>query len=441
MTYADLLDQLTLEEKIGLLDGADLWRTKQVERLGIPSIMLSDGPHGLRVQYDEGDHLGREGSEPATCFPPAVAIAASWNRKLACAVGAALANEARAAGVSVILGPGLNLKRTPLCGRNFEYYSEDPLLAGELARHLAAGVQSRGVGATLKHFAANNQETERMSISVKADERTLREMYLSGFERAIGIAQPWAVMCSYNRINGAFASEDPWLLTQVLRNDWGFDGFVVSDWGAVSRRDRAVAAGLDLEMPSSSGIGSRTIARAVAEGTLSEAEVEVAARRVLQLVDRATTAAAEIPAEPLDLERQRDIAYRAAVEGAVLLKNDGLLPIHTESGGAVSVIGELARTARNQGAGSSKVNSRRVEAALPALQAALGTRGVVFASGYRLDGQPDEALATEAVAAAVSAEIAVVFLGIPEQAESGRSTARGLTFRPTSSPYSIACVQ
>lgn len=228
MTYADLLDQLTLDEKIGLLDGADLWRTKPVARLGIPSIMLSDGPHGLRVQYDEGDHLGREGSEPATCFPPAVAIAASWNRELAHAVGAALADEARDAGVSVILGPGLNLKRTPLCGRNFEYYSEDPLLAGELAGHLAAGIQSRGVGATLKHFAANNQETERMSISVEADERTLREMYLPGFERAIGIARPWAVMCSYNRINGVFASEDPWLLTQVLRDDWGFDGLVVN---------------------------------------------------------------------------------------------------------------------------------------------------------------------------------------------------------------------
>lgn len=422
MTHADKVDQLTLDEKAALLDGADLWRTKEVPRLGIPAARMSDGPHGLRVQFEEGDHLGAEGSDPATCFPPAVAIASSWNEQLARRVGEALGDEARAAGVGLLLGPGINLKRTPLCGRNFEYYSEDPVLTGELSGALIEGLQSRGVGAAIKHFAANNQETERMSISVEADERTLRELYLHGFERAIARAKPWAVMCSYNRINGVFASEDPWLLTRVLRDDWGFDGMVVSDWGAVSRRDRGVAAGLDLEMPSSSGAGTRTIVEAVGAGTLPEVDVDRAARRVLGLVDRAI-AGSGIPSS-LDLDRQHRIAYEAALEGAVLLENDGVLPLDAASGGAVAIIGEFARTPRYQGAGSSQVASIRVDSALDAARTLVGdAREVRFAPGFRIPdvGEADEVdadLLADAVSAASDAEVAVLFLGLPPSCES-----------------------
>lgn len=412
MTYAERIAELTLDEKIDLLGGSDLWHTARVPRLGIPAVRLSDGPHGLRIQFPEAS--GREGSEPATCFPPAVAIAATWSREVAGAVGSALGREARAAGVNLILGPGLNLKRTPLCGRNFEYYSEDPLLAGELAGHLVEGIQSEGVGATLKHFAANNQETERMSISVEVDERTLRELYLAGFERAIRHCEPWAVMCSYNRINGTYASEDPWLLTRVLRDDWGYTGLVVSDWGAVSRRDRGVAAGLDLEMPSSSGHGARVVREALAAGTLTEPEVDACARRVLQLVDRAVGE----PTLEVDADAQHQAAYAAALEAPVLLKNDGILPLDP-AGGAVAVIGELARTPRFQGAGSSKVAATRIDAPLDWLGTRLaGGRALLFSAGYRLDGQPDADLLATALEVARQAEVVLVFLGSPEQAES-----------------------
>jgi beta-glucosidase len=422
MSNAGKVGELTLEEKAALLDGADLWRTKEVPRVGIPAARMSDGPHGMRVQFEEGDHLGVEGSDPATCFPPAVAIASSWNEQLARRVGEALADEARAAGVGLLLGPGINLKRTPLCGRNFEYYSEDPLLAGELSGALIEGLQSRGVGAAIKHFAANNQETERMSISVEADERTLRELYLHGFERAIARAKPWAVMCSYNRINGVFASEDPWLLTKVLRDDWGFDGMVVSDWGAVSRRDRGVAAGLDLEMPTSSGAGTRAILDAVGAGTLAEGDIDRSVGRVLQLVDRAI-AGRELPST-LDLERQHHVAYEAALEGAVLLENDGVLPLDPALGGAVAVVGEFARTPRYQGAGSSQVASIRVDAPLDAITELVGGRREVrFAPGFRIPdvGDPDVVdpeLLADAVDALKGAEVALVFLGLPPSYES-----------------------
>jgi beta-glucosidase len=420
VSQVDRLGELTRDEKVSLLDGADLWRTKAIERLGIPAARMSDGPHGLRVQFEEGDHLGVEGSDPATCFPPAVAIASSWNEQLARRVGAALGDEARAAGVDVLLGPGINLKRTPLCGRNFEYYSEDPLLTGELSAALIEGLQSRGVGAAIKHFAANNQETERMSISVEVDERTLRELYLHGFERAITRAKPWAVMCSYNRINGVFASEDPWLLTRVLRDEWGFEGMVVSDWGAVSRRDRGVAAGLDLEMPSSSGAGTRSILNALASGDIDEADLDRAVSRVLGLVDR-VQAGRSLPTD-LDFERQHRVAYEAALEGAVLLENDGVLPLDAASGGAVAVIGEFARTPRFQGAGSSQVAAIRVDAALDRIRALVDDRRQVrFAAGYRVDGLDEgsaEQLRSEAVDAARGAEVAVLFLGLSASYES-----------------------
>ena len=415
-----ILAQLTLEEKVNLLDGEDFWRTSTLDRLGVPSLLLSDGPHGLRTQQEGGDHLGLTASEPATCFPPASALASSWDTDLVRRVGEALGRESRALGVSVLLGPGINMKRSPLCGRNFEYLSEDPHLAGELATAVVRGVQSQGVGTSLKHLAANNQETDRMTVSADVDERTLREIYLPAFERVVTVAQPWTVMCSYNRINGVYASEDPWLLTTVLREEWGFDGLVVSDWGAVNRRDAAVAAGLDLEMPSSSGGGTRVIMDAVRSGALAEADVDLAASRVLTLADRALRGRA-VPVGTADADAHHALAQEAATASAVLLKNEGgLLPLDADGAGSIAVIGEMARTPRYQGAGSSQVNPTRLDSALDALTAALdGRREVIFAAGYVVESDTsDPVLREEAVTAAANAEVAVVFLGLPPSWES-----------------------
>jgi len=423
-----VLAGLTLEGKAALLGGSDFWHTQGNERAGIPAIMLTDGPHGLRKQAEAADHPGLSGSVPATCFPTASALACSWDPLLLRRIGAALGDECRAADVAVLLGPGVNMKRSPLCGRNFEYFSEDPLLAGELAAAMVTGIQSQGVGACVKHFAANNQETRRMSISAEVDERTLREIYLPAFEKVVTEAGPWTVMCSYNKINGTYASENHWLLTDVLRRDWGYDGLVVSDWGAVNRRDRGVAAGLDLEMPSSGGIGTRAILDAVAAGTLSEAEVDQATANVLTLVARSQQ---REPLESFDAQAHHALAREAARESAVLLKNEGgILPLDAAVGGAIAVIGEFARTPRFQGAGSSRVNPTRVDSALDSLRAALaGKRGVLFAPGFAIEadagdteagdtGAGDDALVAEAVAAASAADVAVVFLGLPPSQES-----------------------
>ena len=254
MEIKALVSQMTLEEKAGLCSGLDFWHTKSVERLGVPSVMVSDGPHGLRKQDDKGDHLGINDSIKAVCMPAASATAASFDRDLIRKMGEAIGDSCQHEKLSVVLGPAVNIKRSPLCGRNFEYFSEDPYLAGEMSAAYINGVQSRNVGTSIKHFAANNQEHRRMSSSSNADERTLREIYFPAFETSVKKAQPWTVMCSYNRINGVYASEDPWLLTDVLRKEWGFEGYVMSDWGAVSNRVAGIAAGLDLEMPSSGGI-------------------------------------------------------------------------------------------------------------------------------------------------------------------------------------------
>src|SRR3954451_3606384 len=414
-----LLTELTLEEKASLLDGADFWRTQPIERLGIPGVMVTDGPHGLRKQAESADHLGLNASVPATCFPPAAGLASTWDPQLLRRVGAALGAECVANDVAVLLGPGVNMKRSPLCGRNFEYFSEDPVLAGELAAALVDGIQRQGVGTSLKHYAANNQETDRMTISAEVDERTLREIYLPAFERVVTEAQPWTVMCSYNRINGVYASEDPWLLTDVLRGDWGFEGLVVSDWGAVSRRDAAVAAGLDLEMPSSGGGGTRIIVEAVRAGTLSEADVDRAVTRLLQLVDRVQPALRS--GGTFDVAEHHALAREAAASSAVLLKNEGgILPLDPEQGGAIAVIGEFARTPRYQGAGSSQVNPTKLDTALDALQAALdGRREVTFAPGFAIEADAADAqLVEEAVRAAAAADVAVVFLGLPPSYES-----------------------
>ena len=417
MMVDEVLAALTLEEKAALLDGADFWHTEPVERLGVPGIMVTDGPHGLRKQADDADHLGLNASVPATCFPPAAGLASTWDAALLDRIGAALAAECRAQGVSVLLGPGVNMKRSPLCGRNFEYFSEDPLLAGDLAAALVEGLQRHGVGASLKHYAANNQETERMTISADIDERTLREIYLPAFERVVTRAQPWTVMCSYNRVNGVYASEDPWLLIEVLRDQWGFEGLVVSDWGAVNRRDRAVAAGLDLEMPSSGGSGTRVVLDAVRAGTLAEADVDRAVARVLRLVERSRPALAE--GGTFDADAHHALAREAAAASAVLLKNEGgVLPL-AAGGGAVAVIGDFARNPRYQGAGSSQVNPTRLDAALDELRAALPGRKVTFAPGFASESDAaEEGLVAEAVRAAAAAEVAVLFLGLPPSYES-----------------------
>jgi beta-glucosidase len=418
-TASSLLAELTLEEKASLCLGSDFWHTAPVDRLGIPAIMVTDGPHGLRKQPDEADHVGISGSVPATCFPTACALGSSWDPQLARRVGAALGREARAQGVAVVLGPGINIKRSPLCGRNFEYLSEDPLISGVLGAAMIEGVQSQGVGTSLKHYAANNQETDRLRVSAEVDERTLRELYLAGFERAVTQARPWTVMCAYNKINGVYASQHAWLLTTILRGEWGFDGLVVSDWGAVHDRVAALVAGLDLEMPPNLGVSDAAIITAVRTGQLDEHVLDTAVARVLRLIDRAT-ASPEPPPE-VDPDAHHALARAAATECAVLLKNqDHLLPLRPAAGDTIAVIGEFARTPRYQGAGSSQVNPTRVDVALDELRAGVpdGVE-VAFAAGYSIDTTDhDEELAAEAVALAGRAEVVVAFLGLPAADES-----------------------
>lgn len=391
---------LTLEQKASLLSGSDFWHTEAIEAAGIPSILLADGPHGLRRQDSEADNLGVHDSVSATCFPPSVAVGSSWDPEVAARVGAAIGREARAAGVSVVLGPGVNIKRSPLCGRNFEYYSEDPLLSGVLASAYVRSMQAEGVGASLKHFAANNQETDRMRVSVEVDERTLREIYLPAFERVVKEAHPATVMCSYNRVNGVHASQNRRLLTEILRDEWGFDGLVVSDWGAVNDRVAALAAGLDLEMPGTGGSGDAEIVAAVRSGELDESVVDRSVRRVLALTGRVVPAGSGV-----DLDEQHRVAKEVAADCAVLLKNDqDTLPLDTRS--AVAVIGEFAASPRFQGGGSSHVNPTRVDAALDAIRE-LG-ESVTYASGP----------AGHAVEIARVADVAVVFAGLGERDES-----------------------
>lgn len=402
---------LSTEQKAALCLGADFWHTAAVP--GVESIMVSDGPHGLRRQPDGGDHVGLSGSVPATCFPTASALGSSWDPELAREVGAAIGVEAREQGVAVVLGPGVNIKRSPLCGRNFEYLSEDPLVAGRLGAALVEGLQSQGVGASVKHFAANNQETDRVRVSADVDERTLREIYLPAFEHIVTTARPWTVMCSYNRVNGVWASQHRWLLTDVLRGEWGFDGLVMSDWGAVHDRVAALVAGLDLEMPPNLGVSDRAIVAAVTDGSLEEQVLDTAVARAVALVERARN---RQPATA-DVDAHHALARRAAAASTVLLRNDGgVLPL--ADGGRIAVVGEFARTPRFQGAGSSQVNPTRVDAALDALTAALPSSQVVFAPGFAVDGEQPAGLADGAVAAASGADVVLAFLGLPPADES-----------------------
>ncbi len=412
---AALVAEMTLEEKAGLCSGAGLWHTKGVERLGLPPILLTDGPHGVRKATGRGA-AGLAITEPATCFPTAVALASSWNLELLHEVGAAIGAECRDQGVHVLLGPGLNIKRHPLCGRNFEYFSEDPHLSGELAAALVAGVQSQGVGACLKHYAVNNQETRRMVVDAVVDERTLREIYLRGFEIAVRKAQPWTVMCAYNRVNGVYCSEHEPLLNHILRDEWGFDGLTMTDWGATNDRVRGLAAGLDLEMPGSGGVNDRRLVAAVRSGALAEPILDRAAQRVVALTLRATAAA---PAPAADYDAHHVLARRAAAESAVLLKNDGaLLPLAGQ--GSLAVIGAFARQPRFQGTGSSRVRPTEVEGAFDAIVKLMDPAATLaYAAGY--DPAASElapALIEEAAQLAAGVDAAVLFVGLPDAYES-----------------------
>ncbi|QDW62985.1 glycoside hydrolase family 3 C-terminal domain-containing protein [Oerskovia sp. KBS0722] len=411
-TVADL----TLEEKASLTSGASFWWTKGVERAGIPAVMLTDGPHGLRKQRGSADHLGIGDSVPATCFPPAVGLGSSWDTDLAHRVGEALGVESSIEDVAVILGPGVNIKRSPLCGRNFEYFSEDPVVSGVMAAALVRGTQSTGVGTSLKHFAANNQEHDRMRASSDVDPRPLREIYLRGFQRVVEDAQPYTVMCSYNRVNGVFASEDPFLLTRVLRDEWGFEGLVVSDWGAVNDRVSALAAGLDLEMPSSGGATDAQIVAAVHDGALAESVVDASAGRVARLARRWQ----DTPrvAGPLDVDAHHALAREVAGRSIVLLKNDGgLLPLQRQR--SVALIGAFVDQPRYQGAGSSMINPTRIDSVAHEIVGKAGEDVVSQAPGFTLDGTGDAAaLRADAVALAADRDVAIVFLGLPAAAES-----------------------
>ncbi|WAP53206.1 glycoside hydrolase family 3 C-terminal domain-containing protein [Arthrobacter sp. ATA002] len=415
------MPDLSLAEKLELLSGAGFWETASLPAHGIPALVLSDGPHGVRRPAGDRGGLGLGESVPATCFPAECATACSWDRGLLAELGTAAAREARAQGVDVLLGPGLNIKRTPLCGRNFEYFSEDPLLAGELGAAWTAAVQAEGVGASPKHFAANNQETDRMRVDAVVDQRTLHEIYLRAFEIVVRGARPWTVMAAYNKVNGLHAAENPWLLGTVLRDTWGYEGVVVSDWGAVTDRAAALAAGLDLEMPSSAGLGTAELAAGLEAGTVSEEQVNTSVERILALVRRAApghAGSAAATAADGNYAAHHELARRAAAASMVLLQNDGgILPL--PSGGTLAVIGELARTPRYQGSGSSRVNPVQLVTPLDALQEQVPA--LLFEPGYVLS--PDspcagEDLAETAAAAAAAADTAVVFLGLPEAAES-----------------------
>ncbi|WP_282203749.1 glycoside hydrolase family 3 C-terminal domain-containing protein [Kitasatospora fiedleri] len=413
---------LSLAERAALGSGAGFWTTKAVGP--VPALTLTDGPHGVRLQDDragESDHLGLAASRPATCFPPAVGLGQSWDAELVAEVGRALGTEGRALGVDVLLGPGVNIKRDPRCGRNFEYYSEDPRLTGTLATAWVRGLQSTGVGASLKHFAANNTEHDRMRSSSDVAARPLREVYLRAFQQVVQQAQPWTVMCAYNRINGTYAAENRWLLTEVLRGEWGFDGAVVSDWGAVQDRVASVAAGLDLEMPGTGGTTDAQVVAAVEAGALDADAVAAAAARTVALAARARAGRA-LPVGPFDPDAHHALARRVAAHCVVLLKNDpvdGTPVLPLTAGRPLAVLGAFATEPRYQGGGSSHVNPTRLDVPLAEIRALAGAAEVVHAPGFTTDGTGDAAaLRAEAVAVAAAADTAVLFLGLAAHQES-----------------------
>ena len=418
----ELVKKLTLEEKASLCSGLDAWNTKPVERLGIPSISVADGPHGLRKQID-GSSISLGSTMPSTCFPTASALASSWNMDLINEVAYAIGCEAAANGVDVVLGPGTNIKRSPLGGRNFEYYSEDPYLSGMTASSFISGLQKAGVGASLKHFAANNQETRRFVIDVRVDEDALNEIYLKPFRIAVQRSSPWTVMAAYNRLNGEYCTESHTLLTDKLRAEFGFDGAVVSDWGAVDDRVAAITAGMDIEMPGYKGDGFEEIVKSVRSGKLSEECLDEAVRRILKLIDWSMTATR--PHKAPDMDMHHRLAMKAAEQGAVLLKNDrSTLPMKDAT--KIAVIGSFAEHPRYQGAGSSMVNPTRLDDALTAMQRrAEGKLKLVYYPGYDpRSGDATPMQIKEAAHAASGADAAIVFAGLPAMWETeGRDRA------------------
>lgn len=419
-----LVNELTLEEKASLCSGADFWHTEAIDRLNIPAAMVSDGPHGIRKQENLADHMGVAESIKAIGFPTASAMACSFDRDLLHKVGDALGEECVAEDLAVLLGPGINMKRSPICGRNFEYYSEDPVVAGELGAAFVNGVQEHGVGTSLKHFAANNQEWRRMSISAEIDERTLREIYLAAFETVVKKAQPWTIMCSYNRINGVYSCENDWLLNKVLRDEWGFEGLVMTDWGAMDERVPSLKAGLDLEMPDCHGEIDKLIVKAVQSGELEESVLDTAVERILTMVDKYLTARKGIdPASmvhplPSSVERGYDVAAHHALarttaeQSAVLLKNEDILPLQKDK--KIAFIGEFAKVPRIQGGGSSHINNTSIESALDA-----AGDSVSYAQGFHIDEETtDETLLQEAITLAKESDVAVIFAGLPDSFES-----------------------
>ena len=407
-----LVAKMTLEEKASLCSGETAWSTKAIARLGIPSIFMTDGPHGLRkaVGFDFTN------SVPATCFPTASAVASSWNPALAQKMGEALGIESQANDVQILLGPGVNIKRSPLGGRNFEYFSEDPILAGTIATGYINGVQSQGVGTSIKHFAANSQETERMSNSSNVDERTLNEIYFPAFEMAVKNAQPWTVMCSYNKLNGVYASENGYLLTQTLKDKWGLKGFVVSDWGAVNERATGVEAGLNLEMPASGGFNDKKIVEAVKKGTLSEARLDQIVTELLAVTLKAKDSHKK--GIVVDKVKHNELARQVSGECIVLLKNDNaILPLKS-SLKKIAIVGDFAKNPRYQGAGSSQVRPTQILNALTELQKLAKGTEFSFSSGYNTAGETDEAKIAEAVQNAKNAELVILFAGLPDSYES-----------------------
>ena len=407
----DLLKALTLEEKAALCVGASAWTTVPVERLDIPAIFMSDGPHGVRRTKSEFD-IAQE-SLPATCFPTASCQASTWNVDLLFEMGQALAAEAHALDVDILLGPGVNIKRTPLCGRNFEYYSEDPFLSGELAASLINGIQSKGVGTSLKHFVANNQEYQRFTISAEVDERTLRELYLRGFEIAVKKAKPWTVMCAYNKLNGEFCSEHHEILVDILKESWGFEGLVVSDWGAVRDRVKALRGGLDLEMPGPQARRVKAVVEAVKAGEVAEHNLDEAVRRILAVISKAQEVQGNAS---FDEEAHHQLARKIAAEGMVLLKNDGILPLQNQQ--RIAVIGHSAENPYYQGGGSSHINPIRLDIPLEEIRNAAGKREVLFAAGYSGQDVFDHNLIDEAAEVAGSADVALLFIALPASKES-----------------------
>lgn len=419
-TEAEILRRLDADTKIRLVSGSGFWHLEALPEHGLERIMVCDGPHGLRQQTGAADHLGVRRATPATCFPTAATLGSTWDEPLLEEVGAAIGREARALGVAVVLGPGLNLKRHPAGGRNFEYFSEDPLISGKLAAALTRGIQSQGVGACLKHYAANNQETYRLVVDAIIDERTLRELYLTGFEIAVKESSPWTVMCAYNLVNGTYASEHPWLLTDVLRQEWGFPGLVMTDWGATNDRAAGIAAGLDLEMPGSAGAFDDEVRVALRDGRLAATDLDAAAFRVIQLVLRGQRGGPQA----VDFDAHHELARQVAAAGSVLLTNDGTLPLRR--GARLAVIGAFAEHPRYQGAGSSQVSPTRLDNALDALRQRAGDP-FVYLPGYDpRTGVAGEAAIAEAVAAARNADVAIVFAGLPGVYESEGFDRRGL---------------